>query len=100
AAREELVDLPGEVAQRGDLHTLEPDGDTPAAAPIDTRNALSCPIVAQRPCAWSRATSISAFSRVPCDTTDLPSWCTSSISFVAFSREYPNTCWNTYTTSL
>ena len=34
----------------------------------------------------------------PCDTTDLPSWCTSSMSFVAFSREYPNSFWNTYTT--
>ena len=43
-------------------------------------------IVAQRPCAWRRATSCSAFSRAPPETTALPSLCTWSMSFVAFSR--------------
>ena len=42
-------------------------------------------MVAQRPCAWRRETSYSIFSRVPLETTALPSWCTWSMSFVACS---------------
>ena len=45
----------------------------------------SCCIVAQSPCPWRRATSCSAFSRDPVETTALPSLCTCSISFVAFA---------------
>ena len=51
------------------------------------RTAQSCCIVAQSPCACSRETSSSAFSRVPDETAALPSWCTCSISRVAFVRE-------------
>src|SRR5262249_45114575 len=40
----------------------------------------------------------SHFSRGPSLTTALPSWCTCNMSRVAFSREYPNSFWNTKTT--
>src|SRR5918995_3240280 len=92
--RHGVAHLVGDGAQQLDLVGVQRDDD-PFAAALEARAHEGCSIVAHRPWACSRATSASAFSRVPSDTAALPSWCTCSMSRVAFSREYPNSFWNT-----
>ena len=84
---EELARLPGQLGQHRSV--VGPEGDDEAVLPSTERGAEahdSCSSVAQSPCAWSRATSDSAFSLGPEDTTALPFVWTSYISFSAFSR--------------
>jgi hypothetical protein len=70
------------------LRRQEREHDRAAAARDRSSPAhRSCCIVAQSPCACRRATSFSQRSRVPLDTTALPSLCTCSISRRAFARE-------------
>ena len=62
--------------------------DAPGARPTGVRMRLTCPSSARSPTARSRAapaTSRSISSRVPRRRPPCPSWCTSSISFCAFS---------------
>src|SRR6266545_7317770 len=81
-----LLQLAGDPAEQLHLVRVERGDDafTPALEPWAHDG---CSMVAQRPWPWRRATSASAFSRVPSDTAALPSWCTWSINRVAFSRE-------------
>ena len=87
-----------EAAQDVSLLRGEMDLDTAPAAPPEVRLHDSCCIVAHSPCSWRRKTSSSACSRGPLETTALPFWWTSSMSFVALSRLYPKSFWNTYVT--
>src|SRR6478735_12446368 len=64
-------------------------------APVSQR---SCCMVAHRPAACSLDTSTSIDSRLPADTTALPSSCTCSMSLVACGSLYPNSFWKTYVT--
>ncbi len=78
----------GQRAQQVGLEAGEVRDDQPAAAvPAGTqliRRHSACLIVAQRPYSCIACTSRSISSRVPWLTTDLPSSCTSIISFSAF----------------
>ena len=93
AAPHQLLAVVGhEGPQHLPLLGREVDLDATVAAPDRRLGAedhtppyLSCCIVAHKPCSWRRKTSTSAFSLGPLETTALPLWCTSSISFVAFS---------------
>src|SRR6266511_1706793 len=83
---EQLLQLAGDPAEQ--LHLVRVQrGDDPLTPALELWAHDGCSIVAHRPWAWRRATSASAFSRVPSETAALPSWCTCSISRVAFSRE-------------
>jgi hypothetical protein len=87
-----LVEKPledgGKRAKDGTLSRAQDEQEVTGRSGLERSNALpqSCRIVAQRPYEWSRETSCSAFSRVPDETTAFPSWCTWSMSSVAFSR--------------
>ena len=85
---EQPAKLAREAAQQGPLVAREPQADLALRGALDPPSLehQSCRIVAQSPCAWRRATSCSAFSRVPLETTALPSLCTWSMSLVAFAR--------------
>src|SRR5205823_13247023 len=81
-------ELGAQLLQELALDVREHHRDPAARSRLDQPFFLpqSCLIVAQSPCACRRATSYSAFSRVPFETTALPSLCTCSISSVAFAR--------------
>src|SRR5882724_2158950 len=55
-------------------------------------------MVAHNPAACSFDTSTSMDSRLPADTTALPSLCTCIMSLVACGSLYPNSFWKTYVT--
>ena len=89
---ERLAELAGERGEDVALFRRQADAKRPVALRVDSasdtgHSRQSCCIVAQRPCAWRRETSSSAFSCVPDDTTALPSLCTWSMSVVAWLRE-------------
>src|SRR6185436_19982949 len=86
--RKQLFELGREAAQEAALLRAQPKEKVSGLRALDGcgRLAQSWRRVAQRPCAWRRATSCSAFSRVPLETTAFPSWCTWSMSSVAFAR--------------
>ena len=86
--RKQLLELGGESAQKVALVRAEVDAKVTVHGALDRCGRLgqSWRSVAQSPCAWRRATSCSAFSRVPLETTALPSWWTCSMSSVALAR--------------
>ena len=85
---EQLLELGGQPAQEIPLLGAQAHDEVASVGPLDRCGRLpqSWRRVAQSPCACSRATSCSAFSRVPDETTALPSWWTCSMSSVAFAR--------------
>src|SRR5690606_4987003 len=95
ASPEHVVDLTDQAAQHRGLLLFE---SREYAAALAAPALHACSIVAHRPAACSFATSPSTFSLLPEVTMALPLWWTSSISFVAWSRLYPNSFWNTYVT--
>ena len=83
----ELVDQAGEQLSLG-LGQVHRVGAVPRAADATAEEAshqVSCCIVAQRPCSWSRNTCSSHVSRGPLATTARPSVCTCIIRRSAFS---------------
>ena len=83
---QQLDELGGQRAQQVGLEAGEV-GDDPAAAAVPREAAhwsLLLSMVAHRPYSCIACTSRSISSRVPVLTTDLPSSCTSIISFSAF----------------
>ncbi len=100
ALRESSPELAWQCGEHLALGGREPHAKPPVAASLDppAQHPQSCCMVAQRPLACRRETSSSAFSRVPDETTALPSLCTCSMSFVAFAWEYPKSCFRTRVT--
>ena len=84
---QQLDDLRGQRPQQVGLEAGE-GGDDPAGLPVVLETAhpqVAFSIVAQRPYSCIAWTSRSISSRVPVETTDRPSVCTSSISFSDFA---------------
>src|SRR5262249_21789742 len=76
---QQRLELGGQRAQQLLLGRPQPQSASGVAGPCDLpahQAGQSCRIVAQSPCACRRETSYSAFSRVPLETTALPSLCT------------------------